>query len=153
MKPVISTLLVNRNNLLKQIEGLTEEQLYTIPKGFNNNIMWNFGHIIVAQQMLTYGIAGQPLNIPVALTDSFKKATSPAQWSNPFNVDDLKKLLISTIEQFDKDLDTDKFNNYKPYLTSSGLTLHNIDDAIFYSHIHEGYHIGMIAAIKNILLA
>jgi hypothetical protein len=151
MKPVISTLLINRNNLLKQLEGLSEEQLYKIPNGFNNNIIWNFGHIIVAQQMLTYGIAGVTLQIPAALTDSFKKATSPASWSNPFNIEELKALAISTIEQFDKDLDTDLFANYKPYLTSSGLTLHNIDDAIFYSHMHEGYHTGVIASIKNII--
>lgn len=151
MKSVISTLLVNRKSLLTQLEGLTEEQLYTIPKGFNNNILWNFGHIIVSQQLLTYAIAGVPMHVPATLVDSFRKATSPANWSNPFNLEDLKALAISCIEQFDKDLDANLFNNYKPYLTSSGLTLHNIDDAIFYSQMHEGYHSGVIASIKNLV--
>lgn len=151
MKPVISTLLVNRKSLLAQIEDLTDNQLYTIPAGFNNNILWNFGHIIVSQQLLTYGIAGVPLVIPTALADSFRKATSPSNWTNPFNLEELKALAISCIEQFEKDIETDLFDNYKPYLTSSGLTLNNIDDAIFYSHLHEGYHSGVIASLKNIL--
>jgi len=151
MKPVISTLLVNRKSLLAQIEGLTEDQLYNIPTGFNNNIIWNFGHIIVSQQLLTYGIAGVPMHVPAALVDSFRKATSPANWSNPFNIEELKALAISCIEQFEKDIETDLFKNYKPYLTSSGLTLNNIDDAIFYSHMHEGYHSGVIASLKNLL--
>jgi hypothetical protein len=148
MKPVISTLLVNRKSLLTQLEGLTEAQLYAIPAGFNNNIIWNFGHIIVSQQLLTYAIAGAKMHVPSVLVDSFRKATSPANWSNPFNIEELKSLAISSIEQFDIDLDTPIFDGYKPYLTSSGLTLNNIDDAIFYSQLHEGYHAGVIASLK-----
>ena len=31
----------SRELVLKRIEGLTTEQLHTIPEGFNNNIAWN----------------------------------------------------------------------------------------------------------------
>ena len=41
---------VNRNILLGYFDKFNLEQLNTIPKGFNNNLIWNLGHIMVVQQ-------------------------------------------------------------------------------------------------------
>ena len=40
----------NRKHYLKLIENYSLEQLNKIPEGFSNNLAWNLGHIIVAQQ-------------------------------------------------------------------------------------------------------
>jgi hypothetical protein len=38
----------NREAFIRLLDGLIIEQLNEIPAGFNNNIAWNFGHMIVA---------------------------------------------------------------------------------------------------------
>ena len=42
---------------------LTIEELNKIPEGFNNNIIWNFGHVIVSQQIICYKLSNQPLKV------------------------------------------------------------------------------------------
>ena len=42
----------NRKRHLNFLEDYTLEQLNKVPNGFNNNLVWNIGHIIVAQQSL-----------------------------------------------------------------------------------------------------
>ena len=44
----------NRNLYLEFFDKYTLEQLNKIPAGFSNNLIWNIGHIIVAQQGLIY---------------------------------------------------------------------------------------------------
>lgn len=43
-----------RTAFIELLDGLTLEQLNTVPEGFNNNIIWNFGHIVVSTQTLVY---------------------------------------------------------------------------------------------------
>ncbi len=52
-----------REFLLAQIEGLTAEQLNKIPDGYNNNIIWNLGHLICAEQSLCYFRSGQAITV------------------------------------------------------------------------------------------
>ena len=44
----------SRKIISQLLQDFTLEQLNTIPEGFNNNIIWNIGHIVVVQQMLVY---------------------------------------------------------------------------------------------------
>ncbi len=47
--------------LLKQIDGLTVEQLNQVPIRHNNNIIWNLGNLICAVQNLCYVRSGLPI--------------------------------------------------------------------------------------------
>jgi hypothetical protein len=51
-----------RQFLLDQIAGLTTEELNQIPRGLNNNIIWNLAHLISGQQGIFYARAGLPAN-------------------------------------------------------------------------------------------
>ena len=44
--------------LFELIKDLSIEQLNQVPPGFNNNIIWNMGHLIAAQQGICYRRAG-----------------------------------------------------------------------------------------------
>ena len=50
MKTQFDILRKVRAMVLKFIDGLTVEQLHTIPEGFKNNIAWNVLHLVVTQQ-------------------------------------------------------------------------------------------------------
>lgn len=54
-------------------------QLNRIPVGFNNNIIWNIGHIIVTQQKLIY--RGSPLQgyISDELFKKYQSRTKPTE--------------------------------------------------------------------------
>jgi hypothetical protein len=43
-----------RSNFIKLLDGLTIAQLNKIPEGYSNNLAWNFGHIVISQQMICY---------------------------------------------------------------------------------------------------
>ena len=43
------------------------------------------------------------------------------------------------------------FSSYSPYLTSAGVTLNNVSDAMAFNLLHEGIHIGSIIALKKAL--
>lgn len=52
-------------------------QLNKIPDGFNNNLIWNIGHIIVAQQSLVYRGSNLPMYISDDLVNLYKPGTTP----------------------------------------------------------------------------
>ncbi len=82
----------NRTLHLNFLEKYTLEQLNTIPQGFSNNLIWNIGHIIVAQQGLVYRPSGLPMNLPEGLYAQYKPGTIPSTTDTQERVDLLKEL-------------------------------------------------------------
>ena len=149
-----STLAVTRTsrNILSQIlPNYTLAQLNTIPEGHNNNLIWNIGHIIVVQQMLVYGLSGLPMNISNDLVEKYKKGTKPEQDATQEKVDEIQKLLVTTIDQTEIDVQNSIFENFKEYPTSTGYILKNAQDAMDFNNFHEGIHLGAIFGIRKFI--
>jgi DinB superfamily len=66
-----------RQLLLDTVSNLTTEQLNHTAHGFNNNIIWNMGHVIAAQQGICYKRAGKALQIDNIFFETFKPGTKP----------------------------------------------------------------------------
>jgi len=141
----------NRKLLSKFLDKFSLEQLNTVPKGFKNSIFWNIGHTVVTQQLLTYGLSGQPLLIQDQLVTHYKKGTVTVHKANKKDLEELKSLLLSTLEQTKIDYDNGCFKNFTPYTTSLKVTLSTIEEAIRFNVFHEGIHLGYILAMKNYL--
>lgn len=141
----------NRVLLSKFIDKFSLEQLNTVPKGFKNSIFWNIAHTVVTQQLLTYGLSGQPLLIQDQLVAHYKKGTVTVHKANEKELEELKSLLLSTLEQTKIDYDNGCFKNFTPYTTSLKVTLSTIEEAIRFNVFHEGIHLGYILAMKNYL--
>ncbi len=140
-----------RKNILEYVKELTEEQLLTIPTGFNNNIAWQLGHILTSQQSLTYALSGATMNLPMTYIKMYKKGSSPKDWETKPNIDEIKSLLISTMEYFEKDYLDGKFVNFKEYTTSVGVTLKTIEDTLIFNLAHENQHIGVIQSLVKLV--
>ena len=95
----------SRNILSQFLQGYTLEQLNTIPEGFNNNLIWNIGHIVVVQQMLVYKFSGLPMMISDEMVEKYKKGTKPEQDATQAEVDEIQSLLFETINQTKADLE------------------------------------------------
>lgn len=141
----------NRVLLSKFLDKFSLEQLNTVPKGFKNSIFWNIAHTVVTQQLLTYGLSGQPLLIQDQLVAHYKKGTVTVHKANKKELEELKSLLLSTLEQTKIDYDNGCFKNFTPYTTSLKVTLSTIEEAIRFNVFHEGIHLGYILAMKNYL--
>lgn len=130
------------------LEKLTLNDLNKIPKGFNNNIIWNIGHILVTQQLLAYKLSGLPMMVNDTLIAKYMKDTKPEGFVEQAEVDEIKVLLFSTIEKTKEDFNKNRFKDYKEYTVSTtGNTLKNIDDAFQFTLFHEGMHLGYIMAL------
>jgi len=60
MTSQIRAIRETRSFLLEQLKDLTAEQFNRTAEGFNNNIIWNLGHMIAVQQGICYKRAGLP---------------------------------------------------------------------------------------------
>lgn len=140
-----------RANVLKRIEGLSIESLNYIPTGFSNNLIWNFAHILVTQQLLCYGRAGLGFKIPKEWIEAFRKGTRPTTAIELSEFEAIKAAFMDTIPLLEQDLSNNLFNNYASYETSYGLVLSNIEEAVAFNNLHEAMHLGaMIALTKQV---
>ncbi len=140
-----------RTFLLDGIKDLTVDQLNETPAGFNNNIIWNLGHLIAAQQGISYARCGQPVFVPAKYMVLYKPGTKPEQFVEADEVEEIKQLFLSSLDQFEIDLDSNSFANYTAWTTRYGVELASIHDGIDFILFHEGLHSGVITAMRRIL--
>ena len=74
----IDIFIQDRRLIQAALAGLSEEAYFTIPQGFDNNIAWNLGHIIVTQQALHYRLSGLPTVTTKEDLAMFKTGSSPS---------------------------------------------------------------------------
>lgn len=149
MKEQFELIRQTRTRFIDLVNGLSIEELNEIPAGMNNNIAWNFGHIITAQQGLCNALSGVALDVPAELTEGFKKGTKPEGFINQDTIDRFKEYTLSCIDELEKGLGENVFVQYKTYTTSYGYTLNNIEDAVRFVMVHDALHLGYAMAIRK----
>ena len=151
MKKELQSIKNTRKYLLDLIKDLSTDQLNEIPQGFNNNIIWNLGHLIASQQGLCYLRSGiKPLAEEKYFTH-YKPQTKPEIPVDKQEIEDLKELLIGLIDKLEMDYNQNVFINYGSFRTAYGVEITNIDDAINFILFHEGLHTGYIMAMKHLI--
>lgn len=77
---VLFTQLENyRSYILGVVENVTEEEAEVIPKGFNNNIRWNLGHIYLDQYLWIQAVTKEKADVPESFNGWFGYGTSPCR--------------------------------------------------------------------------
>ena len=147
----LSYTIQTRRNFIQLVESLNLKQLNNIPKGFKNNVIWNFGHVIVTQQILCYKLAGISPRISQEHIEMFKKGSAPYGDFEQVDVSSLIELAESLLESFETDLKQLDFGQFTTYTTSFNVTLTSIEEAIEFNAIHEGLHYGYAMAMKHLL--
>lgn len=139
----------NRTIYLDYLTTKTLEQLNKIPDGFSNNIIWNIGHIVVVQQSMVYKASALPMHISDDLFKIYKPGSKPTEKTTQAEVEELKKLLISLIEQTKEDFNSGKFTMFYEFTTRTGFHINSTKEAIEFNNYHEGIHLGCIMNIKK----
>ncbi|MFY8021965.1 MAG: DinB family protein [Bacteroidia bacterium] len=140
-----------RKNFLNLIQGLSNEQLNKIPNGYHNNLIWNFGHVVVTQQILCYKLSALPMNLNNEIIDKYRKGSSPEAHVSDEEIALLKKAALDLVEQTRLDYIEGKFKNFEKYPTSYGIELNHIEEAMSFNNTHEGLHFGVAMSLKKLV--
>ena len=152
MNKQIEIIKMPRLGILEQVKDLSIEQLNKIPTGFNNNIIWNLGHVIAAQQGVCYRRAGVETVVSADFMNTYGGGSKPESFLGEDQLQLIGELYTSTLDQFVIDYNNNLFANYTAWTTRYGVNLNSIDDVIQFLPFHEGLHIGGIMAMKRVVL-
>ncbi|WP_298221493.1 DinB family protein [Flavobacterium sp.] len=149
MHQVFEITRTSRKVLAGFLENYSLEQLNKVPEGFNNNLIWNIGHIIVVQQMLVYKLSGLPMMVSNEMLEKYKRGTKPESEVSQAEVDEIQSLLFETINQTKADFNANIFKTYNEFTSLSGFTMRNAEDAMAFNYYHEAMHIGMMMSLRK----
>jgi hypothetical protein len=151
MKIQFDVLRKSRVLVLKELDGLTVDQIHAIPAGFKNNIAWNIAHLVVTQQLLHYKLSGLNCLCPDELIEAHKKGTLPTTNFTEEEFDEVKELLLGLPDTLEEDFEAGIFENFNEYPTSTGFVIDSLETAIAFNNFHEGIHYGIIRSIKKLV--
>jgi hypothetical protein len=143
-----------RKGTIKVIESTEESHLTIIPQGFNNHILWNYGHIFVIQERMVFPAMREPSELNEILLQLFNNKTSPANWSiNPPPLNEITQLLSAQTtriqESFKNRLDE---KLVEPFTLFKSLTFNTMRDILTFTIFHEGMHLETMKMYRRILL-
>ena len=147
----IDTIRKLRATTSTMIEGLTLEQLNKVPAGFSNNIIWNLGTMIAAQQGICYVRSGLPIVVDNDFFESYKSGSKPERSATAAEVEEIKSLLFSTLDRLEKDQAEGVFKDYTSVVTRYGVELTSVQDAVDFLPFHDGFHMAYLLALKRVI--
>ncbi|MFS4415845.1 DinB family protein [Maribacter sp. 2307ULW6-5] len=151
MKNILEFTRQHRKNLLNVLDHTDQAMLHKVPKGYNNNIWWNVAHTVVTQQLLVHKLSGLPMQVSSALVERYKKGTFPQQEVSSEEIENVRELLLTTLDWTETGLAKGQFTHFTPYTTSARVTLTSVEDAVCFNLFHEGLHLGSILALRKAL--
>jgi len=140
-----------RIKILEILKEFSLEQLNEVPAGFNNNILWNLGHIVAAQQGICYSRMGLPRVVDDEFFMAYKPDTKPEKFIDTAGFEKITELMFSTLDKLDIDLQNNIFTNYPTWTTRYGVEITDINEAIRFLSFHEGLHMGYIMSLRKMV--
>lgn len=135
-----------RSYILGVLENVTVEEAEVIPKGFNNNIRWNLGHIYLDQYLWIQAVTKEKAGVPEQFQTWFGYGTSPANFtSDTPTIDELKNLLKEQPAQIKAQYGERLEEEFPP--TEMGM--HTIEQVLVRTIFHEGMHLQTILDLKK----
>lgn len=141
-----SRLLINR-----LLDKFSPEQLNKIPTGFNNNLIWHLGHIVVTQQSIIYKSANLPMYISDELFEKYMPGTKPTAAVSEEEIATLRQLLIALPEKAIEDWENQRFETFNQRTTGTGFYLGNQTDAFAFANYHEALHLGYMMSMARLV--
>lgn len=127
-----------------------------IPAGWNNNLRWHIGHLVVTPRRLTSLMLGEPLGLPEEYNAWFAKGTGPRDWGSA-PVPPLEQLVAEMTTEMDKvfaEMAPRLSERYpQDYETTVGIVLRSPGDGLTMSFLHDGIHLGLLLALNRALKA
>lgn len=145
MKGIFNVLQKERENLSQLASLLPDDLLNKIPAGFNNNILWNLGHILVVEQFLCYGLCNKPISVSPEFVAMFKKNSKPTEIYTSEVKSKIFELLPTSILKMENDYNAGNLVLEIPFdIKALNTKFTTIEEVIPFNLYHEGLHTGVI---------
>ncbi|MEO5680982.1 MAG: DinB family protein [Chitinophagaceae bacterium] len=143
MTDYLELLEKQRAILLKKTTHLTTDQYNLVPRGFNNNIIWNMGHSLVVSESLLY--SNTPFKVPLHEFDieGFQKGTKPELIINDHGISLIRKALSDTVPLFKKSFDDFLSANVQDLQDPTGSSVVS-EKHLHFMLFHEDMHMAVI---------
>ena len=151
MLDTISLLNATRQNILAVMQNLSTDQLNRVPAGFNNNLIWNAGHVLVTQQLLYYKLSELTPHVEEAMIERYRRGTKPEGEVPQKEIDYIRQRLAETVALVEQDIAKDMFQTFHPYTATFGVELKSVEDAMYFNNLHETLHLGYMMAQKRLI--
>jgi uncharacterized damage-inducible protein DinB len=139
-----------RTATLSAVEGLSDTEANVVPQGFNNNILWNLGHIYLVQERI-FHFAQEPLNIPEGFAKFFGSGTKPADWvGQPPAFSEICELLKAQPQRIRERLQNRLNEQVAEPFKIRNLEMRTIAEVLTFMLYHEGTHTQNIKTIKRL---
>jgi uncharacterized damage-inducible protein DinB len=139
-----------RSRFLKRVQDLNPEIVDIQPKGFNNNIHWQVGHVLTVAEQFFFGYPTKSTNLPANYKEFFGSGTKPQDWTD--DVPSFSVLVKQLEEQFER------VNKIPPSQLAEKLEKPFIGCETFgeiagFGVFHEGLHLGQIQTLARLIQA
>lgn len=151
LSPILHLQEITRNRFRDLLQATSSDLHTVIPKGMNNHMLWNYGHILVTFYLLTYGRSKASLPISDEVLSTFRKGSAPNNGKCPFSLEELINIDLQTSLTIQADMDNGVLQSYEPYTTSYGVELNSLEEALRFNLIHESLHLGYAMAQRRAL--
>ncbi len=130
-------------------ESIGQEIVSVKPKGFNNTIHWQIGHILTMTEHFLYEIPDNINHLPKEYLVLFGSNTSPNDWKGDIPSVDI--LVLQLKEQLIriKEIPVSKFNQA---LVKPIHRFETFGDCAAFSVLHEVLHIGKIEEMERTIV-
>lgn len=154
----MSSSIMNQYRILRGftlglIESLDESIADIIPEGYNNNIRWNIGHILVSQYYIMYGPEQAAKRMPAAYGALFGRGSTPRDWQRELpSFATLAEELRTQMERIEQDF-TNRLDEVlpQPMTLGDGMEMKTFGELMIFTFYHEGWHAGYIQSLKRSL--
>lgn len=154
IQTLIDQTLGTRQTIVKVLKSIPHEFTTVIPPTWSNNAHWHAGHLIVTPYLITYGVMKEPLPVSEEYKELFGKGSSPSSWEGktvPTYEDLVDEIVPSSGKLFELLRDRWDVPFVEPYTTSVGVILKSPAEALQFSLMHDGIHLGMLLALRRAL--
>ena len=90
------------------------------------------------------------MNISTEMMDKYKNGSKPTATTQE-EINELKVLLFSLLNQTKEDYANGMFTAYNEYTTGTGFHLANLKDTMEFNNYHEGIHLGFMMNIRKFI--
>lgn len=130
-----------RKKLLSLTNALTVQQYNTVPKGFNNNIIWNMGHLLAVSERVLYDESGRASQVHKIPLDGFKRGTKPREQIGEYDISYIRDLLLQSLVFLQGNGTEASENELSAFKTNPR--------AMEFLLFHEDYHYNRIKALME----